>query len=268
MGTNVTGGFFSSDLFSIYNVLQNTQIIFPKELIIGKLREFFAKDSKYHYVKDAWGFPKTPDHTDLNVLSGLNDDETTRIYIGAENRSDIVFYPNILIKSGGTTFSPISFNDDNFCVTYENRLFVDNSGNETTIQVPVNFYFSGAWDISLTIDVQTEGPNDRSTLVELVSVYLQSIARTELTLAGLFIKSLRVDGETSEIYQNRNIYKQSITVDCRGEFSRICPIYDYIDVINLCVQVGSGISTNQFAPCPNLDINYQFDLTDLPFYND
>jgi hypothetical protein len=38
-----------TDLYSIYNTVQNTMIRYPKELIIGTLKEYFAQDSRYHY---------------------------------------------------------------------------------------------------------------------------------------------------------------------------------------------------------------------------
>jgi hypothetical protein len=256
-----SGGFFSSSLFSLYNVVQNTQILYPKELIISTLRNYFSKDVKYHYVSDEWGFPKIPDHTNLNPKAGLQDNLTTRIYIGQEAKFDVKFYPAILIKNTKTTYVPISFNQEEECLEYEKLLFDDGYGNHTYINSPVNFIVAGSWDLGFDLDVLTEGPQDRSTIVENVCILLQSIARNHLTDCGLFIKNVSAGGETFEIYQNDNIYKQTISLDCRGEFKRTIPITNVIDSISMCIEIGNIAEDNTFSPAPNLQINYDLDLT-------
>lgn len=253
------GTFFSSDLYSLYHVIQNTQILFPKELLLSTLREYFAKDTKYHYVKDPWGFPKTPDHTDLDPSAGFDDDSTTRIYIGQESRMDIPFYPAVLIKHTGSSFVPISINEEKECIQYGYRLYVDGYNNRYNVLVPLGFIFAGAWDLSFSIDVMTEGAQDRATIVEAICMLLQ-IKRDDLTRSGLFIKSVKTDGESSEVYQNDLIYKQSISIDCRGEYRRLIPITNIIEAINVCIEFGD-LATNN--PDPNLQINYYFDISDM-----
>jgi len=255
-----TGGFFSSDLYTLYNVVQNTQILFPKELILSTLREYFAKDSKYHYVKDEWGFPKTPDHTDLPPNAGYNDDETTRIYIGQENRFDIPFYPAVLVRHSSSSFIPISFNEENECIQYGYRLYVDGYGQQYNLQVPLGFIFAGSWDLGFEIDVLTEGPQDRATIVEAICMLFR-IMREPMTRSGLFIKDIKTTGESSELYQNDFIFKQTISLDCRGEYRRIIPVENIIEAITLCIEFGQ-IDNPASPPDPNLQINYSFDLTD------
>ena len=46
-----SNNFFRSDLFGIYNVVQASMIVYPKEIIISTLRNFFARDSFYHFLK-------------------------------------------------------------------------------------------------------------------------------------------------------------------------------------------------------------------------
>jgi len=255
-----TGGFFSSDLFSLHNVVQNVQILYPKELLISALRGYFAKDSKYHYVKDAWGFPKTPDHTDLPLDAGENDDETTRIYIGNQQRYDVNFLPSVLVKHNSSSFVPVSINEEKECIQYGYRKFIDANNKEYNIQVPIGFIFAGMWDLSFSVEILAEGPQDRSTICEAVSILFQSIVRDELTRAGLFIKKVSTDGESSEQYQNDMIYKQTVTLECRGEYRRCVPVQNVIEAINLCVDFGN-IDNN--TPDPNLQIIYNFDLSDI-----
>lgn len=255
-----SGGFFSSNLFSLYNIIQNTQIIYPKELIIGTLREFFAKDSKYHYVSDEWGFPKTPDHTDLNPRAGLNDTETTRIYIGQEHRNGVPFYPAVLVKISGTTSVPISFNQEEESVQHTFMTYEDENGVQYQVSVPATFIIAAGWDITMTIDILTEESPDRGTIAEAISAYLIGVARNPLARAGLFIKGLRTDGETIENYQNDNIYKISITLDCRGELRRNIPILEIADIINICGDIGRELGEgNTFVPAPNMTINHVID---------
>ena len=255
-----TGSFFSSNLFSLYNVIQNTQILAPKELLISNLRNYFNKDTKYHYVNDEWGFPKTGDLTDVPSDAGINDNVTTRIFIGTEQRFDLAYLPAVLVKYSGGSFVPISFNSEDQCIQYDYRLYVDGYGNQYNIQIPVGLIYAGAYDSTFSIDVLAEGPQDRSTIVEAICMLFQSIARNDLTRAGLFIKSVKTDGETSEVYQNDMIYKQTITLECRSEWRRLIPISNIVEIINLCVEFGN-ISYN--LPDPNLQINYTYDLSDL-----
>ena len=255
-----TGSFFSSNLFSLYNVIQNTQILAPKELLLSNLRNYFSKDTKYHYVKDAWGFPKTGDLTDVPSNAGTNDDLTTRIFIGTEQRFDIAYFPAVIVKYSGGTFVPISINEEQDCIQYDYRLYIDGYGKKYNVQIPVGFIYAGAYESTFSIDVLTEGPQDRSTIVEAICMLFQSIARNELTRAGLFIKSVKTDAESSEIYQNDMVYKQTITLECRSEYRRLIPIENIVEVIDLCVEFGN-IGNN--LPDPNLQINYQFSFDDI-----
>src|SRR5258708_1117815 len=92
-----------SDLPKIYNIIQNSMILYPKELVIATLRDFFSTDSWYSYRHDAWGFPKTPDLTGVPLDAGFTDNITTRLFIGEAYRFDVIYYPSILVRHGGST---------------------------------------------------------------------------------------------------------------------------------------------------------------------
>ena len=53
-----TNNFFKSDLFGLYNVVQASMLVYPKEVIIASLRDFFSKDSYYHYSRPNKGICK------------------------------------------------------------------------------------------------------------------------------------------------------------------------------------------------------------------
>ena len=78
-----TGLFVFSDVYSLDNITKHVGIVHGRNLIIDTLKEIFARDREYHYVTDVFGYPKTPDHTNIDLDAGINDDETTRIFIGS-----------------------------------------------------------------------------------------------------------------------------------------------------------------------------------------
>ncbi len=258
-----SGGFFSSDLYSIYNIVQNTQIIYPKELLISALREYFAKDSKYHFVKDEFGFPKTPDHTDLDPGAGFDNDATTRIFIGAENRFDVKYYPAVLVKMTGANSVPISINQEQDCIQYEYVPYYDGNGNNTFLNVPTHMLFAGSWDLTFDIDIYAESPHDRNQIGEAISMLFAHIVRNQLTRAGLFIKSTRTSPENMEDYQNDKIYRLTVTLDCRGEWLRKIPITSVVEIINACFEIGHDDANNNWTPASNMTINYTQDVSDL-----
>jgi len=82
-----TGFRVYSDLFGLSNFVQQTAVTQGKNLLIDTLREYFKQDTFYRYTTDAFGFPLTPDLTDLPP--DIQEERTTRIYIG-----DIIIVPN------------------------------------------------------------------------------------------------------------------------------------------------------------------------------
>jgi hypothetical protein len=255
-----TGGFFISDLFSIHRVIQNTMIVYAKELLVSTLKEYFAKDSRYHFVRDAWGFPKVIDHTDLHPDAGINDEDATRIWIGQEHKLDVPFYPAVIVKHSGATYRPISFNQDRECVQNEARLFIDGYGREYVTYVPRHFMFVGSWDTNFDVEISTKGMPDRSTLSEAIAMLLQTIALDDLTMAGLFVKSTRVSGESSEDYGNAKIFKQTVSVECRGEYRRVIPVGNIVEIIDVCAEFGT---IDPPALAENMQINFRLDMLDI-----
>ena len=90
-----------SDIFGLENIVQTTGIVHGKNILIDALRSIFAQDREYRYVSDVYGFPKTPSHLGLDPEDGLENEETTRIFIGSTYRYDIKFHPSIIVKHTG-----------------------------------------------------------------------------------------------------------------------------------------------------------------------
>jgi len=250
---------YISDLYEIYSVSQNTCIRMPKDFIIASLKEFFGRDSKYHFSSDDWGYPLTPDLTDVPIEAGLFDDITTRIFIGDQNRFATIFYPAILVKPGSFRSVPISLNRDKYNVEYKSIEFYDDNGNRKWVNMPDKFVGGGAWEGSLNIEVQSRGIRERDDLVELISLYFVDLNWDNLSRAGVSIKpDVSMSSPSEGEDRNDKLFKQTITINIRGEWRREIPITDIIDVITFCVEFGN-VDGNT---APNLQVNTEIELED------
>jgi hypothetical protein len=246
-----------TDLYDSYHTVQNTMIRYPKDLFIASLKEFFKRDSKYHYVSDEWGFNKTPDHTDLAPDAGLYDDLTTRVFIGEQSRYDVIFYPAIIVKSGSFQSKPISMNRDQYRVEHKYMEFADGYGNRRFTLVPDKFVLAGAWEGSIAIEVQSRGLRERDDLIELISMYFIDFNWNNLSRAGVSVKpGLSIGSPSEGEDRNDKLFKQSVDVQIRGEWRREIPITDIIETINFCAEIGSFASNGGAGTtAPNLEIN-------------
>jgi hypothetical protein len=263
MTTPGSGSLIRSDLYQIHHVVQNTLMAYPKELIVGMLREEFAKDSFYCYLADEWGYPKVPDHTNLPLGAGLNDDLTTRIFIGEAFRFDAIFYPALLVKMTAARSVPISMNRNKEVIEYEKQLVIDGYGNTRSFQIPKYIDLAGAWEGTIAIDVISRDILDRDNLVSMVMLLFTDIRFESLRKAGVLIKSGQPTlGGISEgdDRQQDKLYKATISVDIRTEWRRLIPISNVVERINFCVDFrvwGSEIITN-----PNIAIGTSLSILD------
>jgi len=250
-----TGNAFRSDLYKIHNIIQSSMIVHPKEMVISVLRDFFAKDSYYHYVKDVWGFANTPDETGMALEAGLHDNNTTtRIFIGENYRYDVIFYPAILIKSGGSKYVPISINRESGGIQYQPIIFDDGYGNESTISVPKSFITAGAWEGSIVIDVFTRSLRSRDDLLELIGMCFTEIYFDVLYRAGIIVKPPSISGPSEQDDRNDKLFKGTVTLDIRTEWRREVPIETFIDAILFTVEFSDA--QNPLLPIdPNFTIN-------------
>lgn len=259
--TGGTGSIYKSDLFAINHVVQTDMLSYPKELVIGLLRSKFEQDSYFHYVKDPWGFPKVVDHTDLPLDAGVYDDTTTRIYIGEKFKFAPIYYPSILVYNSGVKYVPISMNRERDNIVYSTNIVSDGYGNEKTYVAPKAFLFAGAWEGSISIDIQVRGIRERDDLVELVSLICTDIYFDEFLRAGLLIKSVSIGSPNEKDDRNDHLYVQTVTLEVRTEWRREIPINSIVDAINICVDFGR-VDKDPPVIDPNLEINIYLSLTD------
>ena len=263
MTTPGTGNFERTDLYQIYNVVQNTLMAYPKELVIGILREEFSKDSYYHYVSDEWGFPKTPDLTDTPIDAGYQDDITTRIFIGEAFRFDVIYYPALLVRMTSAHSVPISMSRNRDVIAYEKQLVIDGYGNEKEFFTPKYIDYAGAWEGTITIDVLTRDILSRDNLVSFIMLLFTDIRFDSMRKAGVLIKSgqpsLGGISESDDRQQDK-LYKATVSIDVRTEWRRLVPIDGIVERINLCVDFGVVGQENVYSP--NLQINSNVSLLD------
>lgn len=241
-----------SDIFNLESVVQQMGMVATKNVLIDMLRDVFRKDREYAYRDDVFGFPKTPSHLGLDPEAGLDDEETTRIFIGSTYRYDVKFNPSIIVKNTGSTYNPISFNQDFLGVIYKKEALVDGYGNKTIVSTPAFNVLVGAWEQTYEIKVIAESEVDREEIADIVMVSLIGSRRRELEKVGVFIKNIRSGGETEEPYANDYLYTVSINIEVRTEWKIHVPISDTCERIALCLTF-NALDTD--PPANGLDIN-------------
>ena len=255
-----TGNWYDTDLYRLFGLIQSSMIVFPKELVIAEMRKFFSLDSFYHYVSDEWGFPKTLDHTDLPVGSGVNDDDITRIFIGENFRDDVQFYPSVIVKSGGMRSVPISMNREFGKYIISERQYEDGYGNIRVIRQPKAFRFEGAAEGSLSIDITTRSVATRDHLAQLIFLLFTDIVFDDSRHAGLVIKNVSIGSPSEGDDRTKKFYKVSINLEIRTEWKREIPIENYIERIIFNISIGN--TENDSPVSPNLNINTEVSYLD------
>lgn len=268
-----SNNFFRSDLFGVYNVIQASMIVYPKEIIIATLRDLFSHDSYYHFSKDQWGFPNTTDHTDLppgadlpfgpGAQPALNPNPVlpTRLFIGENYRYDGIFYPAILVKNGGSKYVPISINRDQGIVRYDRILFVDGYGNETVVTKPVSLVTSGAWEGSVVIDVMCRSLRARDDLVELIAMCFTEIHFDTLHDIGIIVKPISIGAPSETDDRNDKLFRQTLTLEIRTEWRREIPIAHTIDAIFFTASFADLVRGS--PPAANLTVNTSVNTADM-----
>lgn len=269
-----SNNFFKSDLYGIYNIVQASMLVYPKEMIIDTLRNFFERDSYYHYSKDQWGFANTTDHTDLPPGADLpygpgahpelnpNPILPTRLFIGENYRYDSIYYPAVLVKSGGSTYVPISINRNQGTVYYSEMLLEDGYGNQTMLRRPKSYVTAGIWEGSIIVDVYSRSLRARDDLVELVGMAFAEIHFDTLHDVGIIVKPPIIGAPTEADDRNDKLFRQSITLNIRTEWRREIPIENLIDTILFTVQF-ANLSGPTPVPDPNLTIDTEVSITDM-----
>lgn len=247
-----------SDIFGLEHVVQQTGMVHGKNILIDTLRNVFAQDREYKYVSDVFGFPKTPYHLGLDPEAGLDDNETTRIFIGSTYRYDVKFNPSIIVKHTGSRYVPISFNQNLLGVINRKEIITDGYGNSSSIYTPAYHTLVGAWDQTFEVKIIAENEMDREEIADIVQVTLMGTRRLDLQRSGLFIKTMSTSGEAEEKYSNDYLYMVSINIESRSEWKVHIPISDTIERIGVCL----AFKTIGGETADALTVNEQITLAD------
>jgi len=251
--------FVFSDIYNLDNIVQHTGILAGRNLLIDVLRENFARDREYHYVKDAFGFPKTPSHLGLDPDAGVLDNATTRLFIGSAYRYDISYLPAIIIRQTSSTYVPVSFNQNRWVEEYEKQKTVDGYGNIDFITVPSHYVYAGAWNQTFEVKIMAKSLEDTLHIADVVMVSLQNKYRLILQQNGLFVRTVSAGGESVEsIGGNDPFYSISITVNTRSEWRRQINISNLVDRITFCFTVDL---VNADVPASDMTIKASIGIT-------
>ena len=224
-GTGINGEHrVYSNFYSDNNIIQHVAIVQPKNLLIDALRSVFRRDNVYTFRTDDYGFPLTPDLTGQDIDS----EDTTKILINDAYRYEVKFFPSIIIKSGGGSYKPISFNQ-NATYKYRRDAVVDEYGSTTFFNTPTHRVYAGMWDLSFEVGIYSESHTELEELVDIVSIALQYKLWHELRANGLFIKALNIASESAEAYANDFVYSQNITLSTLSEWRVEIPLDNIIE---------------------------------------
>ena len=207
-----------------------------KNLIIDSLREYFQKDTFYRYEQDAWGFPMTPNLTDLPP--DIQERRTSRIYIGDVFRYDKRYFPSLTVRHSSAKYYPISFNQNFFNTKYRMDLVMDGYGERSYVRTPTHHTICGAWEQTFDIQISAESIPDREELSDLVAAFMIGVARQELGESGLGIKTVSIGSEREEDQGNDKVYMQTVSVETFSEWKREIPIDSIVEMINFCFNYG------------------------------
>ena len=226
-----TNSFYKSDLPDYYNIVQNTMIRYPKDLIIDILKKFFSNDKYYKFEKDEWGFSKTPSNKDLDLTAGIDDNLCTRIFIGDHFRKELAFYPAILVKHNSTRSVNVSASREYGCIQYDKVFYEDGYGHSQEVSIPRAHILAGRWEGTLSIDILARSIYSRDELTELVTICLADLYFDEMVQNGLTIKPPNVSGTSEQDYRNDKVFRATVNIDYMSEWRREIPITNLVQKI-------------------------------------
>lgn len=236
--TRGTKSFVFSDVYNLDHIVQHTGILAGRNLLIDVLREVFSRDREYRYLRDIYGFPKTPSHVELDPNAGIIDNSTTRLFVGSAYRYDISYLPAVIVRQTSSSYVPVSFNQNRWVIEYEQQKIIDGYGNIEYIQAPSHYTYAGAWNQTFEVKVMAKSLEDVVSIADIVLISLQGTYRPILQQNGLFVRNVSAGGESAEsIGANDPFFSISITVNTRSEWRRHIPISTLVDRIQFCFTV-------------------------------
>lgn len=228
----------NSDIYVLDKIVQNTAMEAGRNLIIDQLREGFARDRMYRWVPDDWGFGKTPPGIGLPPNAGMDDDTSTRLYIGAQYKNAASFLPAIIVKQNSLQYKAVSFNQNKWDLEYGTVPVMDDTGLISYVSAPVSYSFVGLWESDFEIKILSRSLVDTTRLHDIIIVMLQSTYRYVLQQSGLFIKEIRSSGEQAETYGgNDPYYFSTITFGTLSEWRRRIPLSNSIERVQVCLDL-------------------------------
>lgn len=228
-----------SSFYGDNHIVQNSLMVYPKQLVIDLLRREFSTDSEYTYRSDEYGFPLVRDLTDVD----LDSDLTTRILISDQYRFDMKFFPNIIVSSKGGSYKPLSASQ-NGTIKYRTDYVEDAFGNRKKVSTPTHRVYAGMWEISMDIQINTESHVETEELTDLTAIMMQYKLFHELRAGGFIMKSFSVGAESTEQYVNDFIYSQNISISGISEWRVEIPVENVLEKVVFNIESTKTPSNN------------------------
>lgn len=224
-------------------VIETTAYDATKDIILLVLREMFSRHPEYTYVPDperGFDFP---------------DVDKTRLQIWQDYPYDTLFLPVITINMGSLRDHPIGFNQNINTVDYKH----DENGNLEYNQfgqpIPLYFEYSGAWDISFSININAQSPWDRDIIADFVTINMMHVYRDWLYTRGVHVKTCSTSGESQVDWRNQHVYKLTLSLDLYTEWTHRIP-YPIELLERISITQNLPISTQPLVPPGGIDTNY------------
>lgn len=216
-------------------IVETTAYDAIKDTILRVLREMFSRHPEYTYVADPdRGF----DYPDL---------DKTRISIWQAYPYETLFLPCLTLGMSSFKRRPVSFNQNIGTVDYlhdEQGVIVR---NEFGHPIPNYFEYAGAWDSSISINVNAQSPWDRDLIADFVTVNFVHLYRDWLYTRGIHVKDVSNGGESETDFRNQHIYKVTTSLELYTEWTHRIPIpREYVESFYL--KISAPISTSALVP--------------------
>lgn len=211
-------------------ILTADHVKYIKDVFINCLRDVFARDPDFTYIRAEDGIFPAFDNENLGIV-------VTDVYT-----YNTEFLPAVTIRIGSSNLVPVSFNQNQKTYSYHRS----SDGSLQTLWQE----FSGLYDTSVTVNIHTWDPLAREELVTRIALLFKHILRDQLYVDfGVFVKGVSVSGETETPWSQDNndmIFSQSISVDVLSGWNNRLPVGDKLESINM--QIIGDVAPHIYPP--------------------
>lgn len=239
-----------------FELTQSTHADVLVDIVVEFLRQAFARHPIYTYVprEDSFG----PDF-------GL-----TQIVIVDKYTEDALFLPTVTMAIDSVQTQWIQFSQSPFLTVLKMQMNPDGSikRDDKGDAIPSHYEYVGAYNSSITLQVNAGSTLEREELVNLLHIILAESGRDTLYMRGVFVKSVNVGGQSEVEYRNDYIFQQTVTIDAYSEWRRIIPVGETLEAIGMTMNVLGEAPTSPPVTVAEVVPIAVFNLSSSPFVVD